>query len=279
MNGSHEIAADLNASGFLCPDLELVRFGTHDVYQSQRAGLVVRVHNRESNSDQLTRWNATINRLAQQGARIVQPVQEEPVGLRDGRWATLWPLGNSDKQSFKQMALALRTLRGFQDNALPKWDPFPKIDNRLSIATNLGIPTSILDQLTKETNDLRASMPEMNSAVTLHGDAHIGNLVDIKGRGLLIDLDDLCRGAQEVDVAPTIVSQRRFGLPVSSVEDFLTALNPGELNETVLTWVCSIRELTMLTWLSTLWNRRVEARTELEWRLATWHKEGAWNPL
>lgn len=273
------VAASLSRTGIECADLELVRHGTHDVYKSNQAGLLFRVHGRSSSGGAIKDWNALIQRLADQGAEVIRPVELEPIDLGDGYWATVWPLGVPNQNSMKELGACLKTLHRCNDPALPLWDPFPKISKRLASVEAEAIPLTHLERLSREAARLQDSKPSTGSHVTLHGDAHIGNLVSLNNRCQLVDLDDLARGPKEVDLAPATVAQQRFGLSSSARQEFISALELSDLNEEVLDWACSIRELTMLTWLLTLWNKRSDAQVEFERRLASWSGTEAWTPL
>lgn len=81
-------------------------------------------------------------------------------------------------------------------------------------------------------------------------------------------MDDLCIGRPELDLVPTQVEADRFG----RVAEFRAMeRNAGK---TLSQWglsrdACRIREITMVTWLGTLWNDGEDRREEFQLRMET----------
>jgi aminoglycoside phosphotransferase (APT) family kinase protein len=115
----------------------------------------------------------------------------------------------------------------------------------------------------------------------------MGNLVWTSKAGCdrhaLIDLDDLALGCPEIDLAPAATSYQRFSGVAGSWSEFRSAYetSPGAepIDEELLTWFVKLRQLTMLSWLFTLWDLRPETRNELTHRMTTLDKVAIWNPL
>ena len=106
----------------------------------------------------------------------------------------------------------------------------------------------------------------------LHGDAHVGNLVMLEGSPRLIDLDDLCRGPREFDLAPSLVSYQRFHRDDQRWQALKTAYG-DEADWDLVDALAVVRESTMNTWLAGLWAHDTHARDELVHRVDTWDSD------
>lgn len=99
-------------------------------------------------------------------------------------------------------------------SGLPGWDPLGDFRNRLADATELDAADRAF--LAGRADQLEAALAGVTFAlprVVLHGDAHIGNLIDAPHGPVLCDFDSCCVGPAEWDLAPLPVSALRFGRP------------------------------------------------------------------
>lgn len=87
----------------------------------------------------------------------------------------------------------------------------------------------------------------------------------------LIDLDDLCRGPREFDLAPSLVSYQRFHRDRRRWQAFKDAY--GEADWEAVSYLGVMRESTMNTWLAGLWTHSQPARDELAHRVRTWDQD------
>ena len=115
--------------------------------------------------------------------------------------------------------------------------------------------------------------------VLCHGDAHLGNIVICDGEALLIDLDGLTFAPYELDIAPSIVATRRFPHLTPATSCVVQDYGAGNVDWGVLNWFVQLRELTMMSWLATLWGHNSTVTSELAHRIATWEGGGVWNPV
>lgn len=275
------IQSCLKSLGFPDEHLRLLRLGTHWVFAADASGLVIRVLADGEDPSAVRVHNSHLIELARQGARLVLPLEEEPRQLGDDFWITLWPY--CPQQPFdmaREMVGALLSLHSCQDPGLGLWNPGPRILQRLVRAEAQGVPSNLLVRLVNLTEPLLDERPTANhSAVPVHGDAHAGNLVSSAGKGLLIDLDDVSLGPREVDLAPAIVSLRRFPRSRLSGMAVLNEYSYEELTEPLLEWCVRVREVNMISWLSTLWSTRPETRTELVHRLDSIDTNEPWTAI
>ena len=179
----------------------------------------------------LTREVAVGKFLGERGL-AVSPTRLLPPGphQRDGLWMTIWDyvahetfpalpgageLGDSLRRlhsALAEYAGELEPLIGIRD-WLAGLDPAPELRARL-------------DELTPLVFD--SPLP----AQALHGDAGVGNLLRT-GAGLLWnDLEDVCTGPVEWDVAGVVTSARTRGAGEEYVEELLEAYGgAGELSD------------------------------------------------
>lgn len=274
------LAEALQNYGFDCSNLQLLRMGTRDVYECASASLIVRVHNAETDPERIQRWNVLLERLEEQGALIVPPLRSEALRVGPDRWATLWPLGTRPVAPSAGLGAAVRSVHECSRlTGLPQWDPFPKIRQRLDFVNGLSVPTELSQTIAREAQRLDEERPNAARGTVIHGDAHAGNLVQLEEKARLIDLDDMSWGPPEVDLAPSVVASKRFSLSERDLEEFLQTAEPEMIDEPTLNWCCRVREMTMISWLATLWSKRPETRPELEWRLKTWRGSERWTPV
>lgn len=262
-------------------ELSLLRVGTHIVVRSRDPDLILRVDCLAHEAVTVEAWNAVLQRLAAAHLPIVPPLRREVLWLSESCYATLWPLGDPANS---QVSLGL-LLGQLHDSTvdklgLPEWTPLSarqKIHDRLDRAGSV-LPSDIAAELRRRTEAVFERSLDFGERVIAHGDAHMGNVVILAGRPAFVDLDDLTLGPRELDLAPSVVTGRRFKGDAWS-NRVLEEYGTNRLDPARLDWFCELREVTMNSWLATLWNHRPEARAELVHRVATWEGGGRWHPM
>ncbi|WP_168929289.1 phosphotransferase [Nocardioides sp. GY 10113] len=256
--------------------LELVRRGSAAVFRAPVERVILRVHH----IDDLPAVDAALHlasQLAEAGAPVVPPAR--PASVRADRFvATAWPLGQPVSDDGADDAAALgRTLAGLHAVVPPVDLPAPGVADRIRRRLkelDPTIPGEISGSLHAHAEaalDLLAGLP-LNAAagaVVLHGDAWPGNLVRLDGEHRMIDLDDLCIGPPELDLAPSLVTYRRFHRDSDRWEAFVDGY-AGNPDWVLAGQLAVVRESQMNTWLASLWSTSAVARDELRHRVLTW---------
>lgn len=286
LTASGSPTADLNAvasflAGRALSQLRLLRTGSNLVFADPEARVVLRVQ--VPSHEEAVRANLQrVTALLAEDAPIVGPAFPS-IAVTGEAVVTQWRLGDAiGINAHASLGHALRGLHQVDSASLelPVLQIESKVRHRLA---NLDpdIPASLVDSLRDHAENALALFRQMptDRPLVLHGDAHVGNLVMMDGRPLLIDLDDLCIGSREFDLLPTYVSFKRFHGDSSKWEAFQQGY--GDADWERLDSLSVIRETTMNAWLADLWNLSEAARLELRHRIATWdatdHK--AWTAL
>lgn len=255
-------------------EVKLIRRGTNFVYLVEDVEAILRVTTADS-VDDLRKQINVVKQLSE--VALVLPPLSEKVAVSGCYAATLWAKGEvrQGKEAFAGLGNALKSLWEVDPHEVD-WADFGRVDllgrakRRLETLKTLTIPARHIDFLECQISDLTlahdALVSEGNSLI--HGDAYIGNLVFYEGQYLLIDMDNLCIGKPEIDLVPTKVEADRF----ARVEEF-KALERGA-RKSLSKWywskdACRIRELTMVTWLGTLWDVDQNKRDQFLLRMAT----------
>jgi hypothetical protein len=98
---------------------------------------------------------------------------------------------------------------------LPPFRPFGELESLIEqIAARRLLSASDLALLEEERSRLVALVPAGFDERPLHGDAHLGNVMESARGTLWIDLEDACRGPIEWDLATLQTAARRLGLDV-----------------------------------------------------------------
>jgi hypothetical protein len=215
---------------------------------------------------------AVAGALAAAGAPVVVPSAELPPGphLHDGRILSFWTHvpAREDPVDPRAAGEALRAcheaLRGFA-GSLPLLGVITEAEALLArLATEHTLDPEAAMALQHRYDDLRAAMKNMRAPVQpLHGDAHLGNVIDGPDGPLWNDWEDTCLGPVGWDAACLIAGARLSGSGVARAEAALgatgIALDPGEL----ALWV-EARTLQVLVWVSFVAREHPERRAALE---------------
>lgn len=280
----HGLLAHIGVDG----EFKLLRHGSTSVYRIRGRSLILRV-TREPLKDRQTvvAELSRLSHLAETGAPVLGPIRQEPINLK-GAWATLWPEGERELTAPSySLGRVLAQLHLFiPPPGLPRGEQaaITRVDQRIDGAVQAGAPTSVIEAIRSKRLELGSNLECLIGGIPrlAHGDAHTGNLVQHAGKPLLVDLDDLCIAPREMDFAPSEVSSRRFKHLETAYRDLLAGYDmpESEIDQGNLAIYCQLRELTMISWLATLWGVEPRSRRELQNRVEGWDTPTArWRPL
>ena len=265
------LAADLVPSDL--GHIELLRRGSNVVLQAPDAHVILRLQH-AALADAVEENLSLVTRLSTGGAPVVPPLTSH-AATTEQVVLTAWPAGTPVRaDDTADLGAVLKALHDIQPpNDLQLVNVTDRFEHRFA-----EIPPDVPDRIVKALREhadlavttLRAA--SSSSDVLLHGDAHVGNLVTLDGSPRLIDLDDLCRGPREFDLAPSLASYQRFHRDDRRWADFQEAYGSSADWDLVDT-LTVVREATMNTWLAGLWAHDPRARDELVRRVETWDQD------
>ena len=259
--------------------MEIIRRGTNLVLRSVPDKVVLRVSESRGYAEILENLNFVIS--ASESSQVLPPSCTEVIESQ-GYVATAWPLGKprNDPAAFREFGAALRSFHDLEFSAdLTRLDLKSSIQKRLKILTECGVSNgdiSVLDDLASAVYAAHDLMVVSGDTV-LHGDAYIGNVVEYSGELFLIDLDDVCIGPWQYDLIPTAVTAYRFAQQ-HEYELLLDGYGNAIEDWKFLDHALRIRELTMTTWLGTLYSQGETVQREFALRMETL-KNGMAKPL
>ena len=157
-------------------------------------------------------------------------------------------------------------------DGLPRWDPARRTARKrqqlADMAADSTLPKNCVSTLVdrwqwcdRMLHDVVTDAP----SVTVHGDLHPGNVVRWRGELVLCDLDGLCRGPREVDLAKVLFHLDRFRAAGSCAE--LLDVYPSAFNEQTVGTLRTVLEVSACVWLASLWAARPDTRRELQRRM------------
>jgi hypothetical protein len=159
----------------------------------------------------------------------VSPTQLMPPGphQRDGFWMTIWEYVPHERElpDAKEAGHSLRRLHEALAEYHGELEPLSGIRDWLERLTDDESLRRRLDELTPLVFDSR------RPAQALHGDTGVTNLLRTEKGLLWNDLEDVCTGPVEWDVAGFVVSARARGQGDAFVDDFLTAYGGPDLDD------------------------------------------------
>jgi hypothetical protein len=199
---------------------ELIKFTNNAVFRLTRAPAVIRiagssaVRQRAGKVVQVAQW------LAEHGIPAVRllPGIDQPV-LADGHLATVWQQipAAGPRPTGTDLAGLLRRFHALPapSFALPTWQPFEEIRQRLAEPEGLGADDHALlvrrcDELETELAQVRFVLP----TGVIHGDAFLGNLIPGPDGPALCDFDSTSTGPREWDLTPVAVGGLRLNYAV-----------------------------------------------------------------
>jgi hypothetical protein len=204
---AHLLAAACAQVGIDPTGAELIRDGENQIYRL-KGRIIARVnpdgqHAAAQREVFLARW------LNDNGVRAVEPIDvAQPVEV-DGHPVTFWhEFAPHHNGSVRQVATALKQLHALPvPNELKehKVEPFVRLGERIDGATWVSDDDrdwlhECITTLENQWHHRPAGMPD----AVIHGDAWVGNFVDVEGHGVtLLDLERCSVGPPEWDLTST----------------------------------------------------------------------------
>jgi Ser/Thr protein kinase RdoA (MazF antagonist) len=261
--------------------LQLLRLGENALYRILGTDLLLRVARAGTKSHDVARTIAAATTLRANGVPVCEPADRgSPDGpmVFDNGVVSVWkyyaelPGASTDFTGFGRALRSLHVKSTELAGMLPRWDPLGMTRARLRAVSRIGVPPQWIQDLTRRVDhfehELATFEPVLSDGV-IHGDAHVGNVLDAGGGPILIDLDNLSNGPRDADFAPTIVQLRRFGLATEHWIEFITGYglhDPWILHDSPLV---RLRELFMLAWLLQQFGSNGAVDQEIELRMGS----------
>jgi hypothetical protein len=262
-------------------DLVLVRVGSNVTFRSVKKQLFIRVTTGGDSAEELRRGLVKARELFAAGAPVVPPLSSHVFNLGAGAYATLWPLHRAVEPTPAEMGRLIRSTRDISALTSLKRgkEIIDRVQPRLLFAADAGVPDSLVDFLSGELKNLeQCAVAHSPAGTAIHGDAHKGNVVSTEKGLRWVDLDTFALGDPEVDLAPARVASQRFRVSAGDWEEFLGGYS-RPFDEERLEYYSRLKQLTMTSWLATLWRIRPETRPELLHRIETFREEAEWHAM
>ncbi|GAA4242344.1 aminoglycoside phosphotransferase family protein [Actinomadura meridiana] len=255
------------------------------VYHLPHANAVARLrqtHNspewdrRVATSVQVTRW------LAEQGYPTVQPLDAVPQPVTvDGWTATFWryepPDEHATSTKVTDLARLLRRLHALPTPPikLPTTDPLGSLPDDLRQHPEALTPQQ-RDWLLRRCADITAAyptavMPPGLDHGLIHGDAHTGNLIPVRGGHVVCDWDSVSHGSRAQDLIPSLYGVIRLGSPRTTWLEMCSAygIDPDLENHPGMRLLHRAREIRALAAYIRAAARSTVAKAELDKRMRT----------
>ena len=273
-----------NSVGLAARRFEIVRVGANIVLADRSAAVLARVSGPDRGTV-LEDYDAAAV-CAATGAPVVGPLLHGVQDLASGHKVTFWPLAEPaaavSPDVVARLAALCHTIAA--PDGLRRWDPavvMARKEAELRTAQNAGCPAGCVEVLSDAWQQAAASIDDRWSGadtVTVHNDLHPGNVVVLGGEMRLCDLDSICAGPPETNIAKMVFHTSRF-LPSGAESKFLESYGLAHDAQFVAT-LRRIREVSACMWAASLWAVRSDARPEALHRAATLDNPDArWAPL
>ena len=234
------------AHGVACDDAVLIAAGSNALVHLKPAPVVARVMTgtavlHDDAEQWLAREVAVGAFLAERTDLVVPPSDILPPGPyeQDGLWMTLWMFVPHDAQAPppepQELGGSLRALHAalaaFPDDLAPLSEIRDWLERLLGeLRPSARLTQRDIDRLRFDLDAVAPAVFESSlPAHALHGDASIGNLLRTDSGGLVWnDLEDVCVGPVQWDLAGLVASARARGHSATFVEELLAGYGePG----------------------------------------------------
>jgi hypothetical protein len=189
----------------------------------------------------LAREVAVASFLVEHTELVVPPSDRLPPGPheRGGLWMTMWEFVPQDEQAPplapRDLGRSLRHLHAALADFRGDLAPLREIHDWLERLRAQLRPSPTMTQ--RDIDSLRSKLAALTPAVfesslpaqAIHGDASISNLLRIEGRLLWNDLEDVCIGPVEWDIAGIVASVRARGKSAEFTDELLAAYGGPDL--------------------------------------------------
>ncbi|MBF6228512.1 aminoglycoside phosphotransferase family protein [Nocardia abscessus] len=223
-------------------------------------------------------------------AGIVEPAEmgfSQPLSTQSGP-VTFWPLLESVDGDI-DYAWFGATLRSIHDvSGAPMTNEHRQTNPALAASRlkRLRQAPYVGDEVVAHCADLMARIRTLRERVLptlltglIHGDAYAANVVNTPQRPFLIDYDTAGHGPLYWDLAPILVSHRRFGTPAAAVDQMFAAYGRDPRDDPAFWEVVRVREWGAITYLIDLASADQSYYRELVRRLRTADGAGVWRGL
>lgn len=262
--------------GFGEAQYELIVASNNIVFRNPKDRIIARVAPSHMSPAAVNDSLIECRELEQTGVPVMLPLHNEAVELSAGCRVTFWPLAkaNPSLNGHKLAKLAAQLHHAPPPTELKPWTPKQRIRQRLlslEMGTRDGLPRELAEQL-RGSLDRRLEALESawraadTSTAPLHGDFQHGNIVELDGRLMLCDLDEICSGPREVDLA-TIQMSCRHSLRPEYWDQFLVDY-PDNYDRNLLEACFELQTIGVIIWQAGLWGSRPAARIECQRRFA-----------
>ncbi len=275
--------------------LQLVRLGENALFHAPSLAALLRVARPQKPPHRIAGTIKLARALRAEGVPVPEPLADDRVEqpfVSPWGTVTLWRYYHQDSSRRFSFAAFGGLLRDFHARAsvlercLPAWRPLEHTRRRLGEAHQQQLPNHWLQVLDRRVVDVEEGLQRLRSELghgAVHGDAHRGNLLLTSEGPVLLDLDEVCVAPREWDLAPTLVTRRRFGLPRKDWDSFATGYGYDLAQSTAAAPLVGLRELAMTTWLLQQAGASRQIDDELERRVASLEEDEhtctTWNPF
>jgi Ser/Thr protein kinase RdoA (MazF antagonist) len=277
----------LAAFGASGQDLELKRMGENALFRASPGGFAVRVSRPGKDLARVRRELCIVSHLMRRPSpRVIRLAggQAEPLVVEGGAVVLFeWLEAREGPQMPRDLGRMARELHGIP--ALPcvlgHWDPIDRIERRLTSLARHGSPfqrsaVALLRPLVQAADEVvHAAGADTSGWGLIHGDLHVGNMMNDRHGSVLIDFEEATNGPRVWDLIPMAVAVKRISGDIGSLTAVVDAYGGGYTTEELLAHpLCRVRELTMTTWLLQNVETVDGAREEVELRIDGIHDGG-----
>jgi Ser/Thr protein kinase RdoA (MazF antagonist) len=245
------------AAGLDHTGAELIRLGQNAVFRLRAQEVIARVGRSADTAPAVERQLAASRWLAANDVPAVRAVDVKQPVIVSSRVVAFWE-SVDDGVRYGPTAELGGILRRLHDLPQPEALELPVLAPfTMARARIADVPISEADRrylleradgLEEAFNGLEFTTP----SVVLHGDANVGNLIlDRHDKAILSDLDSVCIGPREWDLALTALFYARFGWHTrEEYEAFVRAYGYDLLQWSGFDVLADVRELLMVAWLA-----------------------------
>lgn len=270
------LRAACDRAGLTSDGAQLLRLGENAIYRLDRQPVVVRIARDIDHWDDATKEVVVAQWLADRGmpAARTWPVAQ-PLDV-DGHPVTFWRYIDGRRGGPGEAAALGRLLRKFHGMGapphftLPPESPLRKVDARIERA---NLPDADRSFLVGLLDELRAGIAELTypqPKSSMHGDAHVQNLMVADTQVVIIDFEQVCWGHREWDLSMTATEFVTAGFWTSEqYRAFVDGYGYDVTDWDGFDLLRRAREITMTTWLMQNVDQHAAIRDEFDTRMHT----------
>ncbi|MFB6836994.1 phosphotransferase enzyme family protein [Streptomyces sp. NPDC056361] len=276
----HALDDACRIAGVSAEGAELLHLTVNAVFRLNSTPLVVRIAGPQLDIEDATRIVVLARWLEDAGLPTVRlaalPV-DQPVITSTGMPATFWhylPQHPGHEPTAAELADPLHRIHTLGPPPCPlrDWDPLSVARARLGRAPDDIPPADLafLHDLADRVADELPRLPFVLPRTVIHGDAHIGNMLRApEGHAVLCDLDFMCVGPPEWDLAPELAGSLRYGRPWSGYQRLVDAYGFDPRSWVGAPTLMNVHALNVLTVVLPLLRTRPRLRAEWQRRIGT----------